>query len=453
MRAGSIGRTLRQVLGDEVANHGIAGKGRFGQVLETRYFRYPLNSESRPDFADAGLELKATGLVPDGHGSWKAKERVKLNAINFHEVSSEDFWSSTFLRKNLSILLICYAYEKGQLAVDNMVELVDNWRIPEQDLIQIEREWNLIVDLVREGRAHELSESLTNYIGACTTGQGGGRDLQEQPCSDVLAKRRAFSFKQPYVTRIVREFVAREDRRRAKVRGGSLVTSLDELREAGSIEHLALRRFEPHLGRTEADITREFGIRVPHSKNRRETLNLAILGVRGTRRVDEFDKAGITMRSFTLRMGTRLPKEDFPLPAFEFSDLSDERWGTSALRTHLLNRFLTVFYMLDGTGTYTLKDAVFWAFPESELDGAVRETWVRTVRLVRQGRIDGLPKAADTHLVFLRTHGRDSRDTSRLPDGRAFPRVSFWLYRAYLKRVFEDVGTYPIRASAIQGAR
>ncbi len=444
-------RSLLDLIGTQLAGHGIRGKGNFGQLLERHYFKYELNSDTRPDFVEAGLELKSTGIVP-GKAGWEAKERLKLNMINFQSVHRETFDKSAFLLKNRSTLLVCYHYLKGQPVVDRVVRLVDVWDIPEEDLVQIEAEWNLIAEYVRSGRAHELSESITNYLGACRTGQGKDKDFVLQPFSALPAKRRAFSFKQPYVTRIVREFMARE-LRTEPARGFELVRSAEELKRAGGLERLVLHRFRPFLGLSEDEAWSKIGPEIkrpsPANKNRRQWLNNAILGVPGVRRIAEFEKAGIYMRSFPLQTGGRGPREDFPFKALDFSDLVQESWETSAFRSDLVNRFFVTFYRRDGEGRYRLEDAVFWGFPEGLLDTEVRETWVETVRAVRSGRYEDLPKGADTRLAFVRTHGRDSLDVAVLPNGREVPKVSFWLHRDFLQSVFEDIDRYPSRASLL----
>lgn len=446
-----VDRSLVEVIGPQLRDHGISGKGNFGQVLERHYFLYELNSDTLPDFPEAGLELKTTGILPDAQ-SWRAKERLKLNAINFGTVHAETFDRSAFLAKNRRILLICYHYRQGVPVIERVIRFADIWELAEDDLVQIEADWNLIVSYVRDGRAHELSEGLTNYLGACVTGQGKGRDLVVQPFSPVLAKRRAFSFKQPYVTRIVREFVAR-DLRTSLEDEATLVTNTEELSSAGDLEQLVLERFKPYIGLTEAEAWDRIDGRVRRpslaNKSRRYWLNAAILGVPGTRRIEEFDKAGIKMRSFPLRTLGRKPKEDFPFAAFQFNDLVRESWESSALRTDLLNRFLVVYYRTDDDKTYRLEDAVFWAFPEDLLDSEARKTWVKTVRLVRQGRSKVLPKATETGLVFVRTKGKNAEDQSVLPNGIFVPKVSFWLHKDFLQRVFADVDRYPKRASLV----
>lgn len=39
-----------------------------------------------------------------------------------------------------------------------------------EDLKQIEEDWNLIIKKIRDGKAHEISEADTMYLGACTKG-------------------------------------------------------------------------------------------------------------------------------------------------------------------------------------------------------------------------------------------------------------------------------------------
>src|SRR5690554_8131141 len=127
-----IDKSLREACGAAITSHGIKGKGNFGQALERHYFLYEPNSDSRPDFPEAGLELKTTGLVPSKHG-WRAKERIKLNAINFDTLQHETFDRSAVLAKNRRTLLVCYVYVAGQPAIERVVRLADIWDIPEDD--------------------------------------------------------------------------------------------------------------------------------------------------------------------------------------------------------------------------------------------------------------------------------------------------------------------------------
>ena len=61
---------------------------------------------------------------------------------------------------------------------------------------------HLITNKIKIGKAHELSEGDTFYLGAATKGSKGG-NLRGQPYSKILAKQRAYSFKQGYVNHII----------------------------------------------------------------------------------------------------------------------------------------------------------------------------------------------------------------------------------------------------------
>ena len=78
---------------------------------------------------------------------------------------------------------------------------------PESDKLVIAKDWALIKSYIDNGQAHQLSEGLTNYLGAATKGSSG-RDLTRQPNSSEMAMRRAFSLKTSYVNRIVKKLLS-----------------------------------------------------------------------------------------------------------------------------------------------------------------------------------------------------------------------------------------------------
>lgn len=56
------------------------GKGAIGTVIEESWFGYTPNSESEPDFPEAGVELKVTPYLRGKNGI-RAKERLVCNII------------------------------------------------------------------------------------------------------------------------------------------------------------------------------------------------------------------------------------------------------------------------------------------------------------------------------------------------------------------------------------
>jgi DNA mismatch repair protein MutH len=65
-----------------------------------------------------------------------------------------------------------------------------------------QKDWELIKQKIAEGKAHELSEGDTFYLGACTKGANAS-SVRKQPFSEIPAKQRAYSLKQGYVNHII----------------------------------------------------------------------------------------------------------------------------------------------------------------------------------------------------------------------------------------------------------
>jgi hypothetical protein len=82
-------------------------KGQLGNLVEKYYFQLPVNSHSGPDFPDAGLELKVTGLTKKALGKFAAKERLVLTMIDFNKLVEED-WNNCHLRDKCGTMLILF---------------------------------------------------------------------------------------------------------------------------------------------------------------------------------------------------------------------------------------------------------------------------------------------------------------------------------------------------------
>ena len=83
-------------------------KGGLGKIIEERFFHYPANDESRPDFPEAGVELKVSPYQYTSKNRKVAKERLIITMINFNEVVSECFEKSHLWNKSKLILLVYY---------------------------------------------------------------------------------------------------------------------------------------------------------------------------------------------------------------------------------------------------------------------------------------------------------------------------------------------------------
>ena len=191
----SILRRAREIKGIPLRNVDktgrlATGKGAIGTVIEESWFGYTPNSESEPDFPEAGVELKVTPYLRGKNGI-RAKERLVCNIINYMEEYDKTFQTSAFWHKCNTMLLMSYEHladkPKGDFRIDEAVL----FSFPDEDLAIIEHDWETIMEKVRAGRAHELSEGDTLYLAACTKGANAS-SVRQQPFSELPAKQRAY---------------------------------------------------------------------------------------------------------------------------------------------------------------------------------------------------------------------------------------------------------------------
>lgn len=420
-----IGRTLRDIL-DELPPEidFLAHKGGLGTTLERLYFGYEPNSNPEPDFAEACIELKVTP-VKKTRGRYVAKERLVLSMIDYMTIDSEEWESSSFLKKNSHILMIFYLHEVGKDPRDFTFKLVKMWDLPEEDLEMIRHDWQTIADKVRAGLAHEISEGDTNYLSACVKA-AKGTDRRKQPHSSELAKPRAYSLKSSYMTRLIADAMGYQ--------APALKTiAAAETKQGMPFETAIAARFEPFIGWSADQIALHFGVPTsPRPKSFYALLTKRILGLGDKETAAEFVKADIQTKTMRLLPSGR-PKEDISFPAFKYLDLVEQDWESSDLRESLTKRFFFVIYRLDAAGVPHLEDTRFWTMPVTDVDGYARECFEETVLRIREDRAEYLPKKSENPAVHVRPHGRNSQDVLPTPSGRLVCRKSFWLSGGYIK--------------------
>lgn len=174
------GMTFREVLDLGIVPDGVAReynsrhyKGGMGTLIEERFFGYKANSDREADFAEAGVELKATCydmVTKRRRLVASAGERLVLTMIAYDEEAPLSLYDSHLWKKCRNILLVWYRRDKTIDPYDQTIEYVTLFSPPERDLRVMERDYALITGLIRDGRAEDLSESLTTYLGACSKG-------------------------------------------------------------------------------------------------------------------------------------------------------------------------------------------------------------------------------------------------------------------------------------------
>lgn len=425
------------------------GKGAVGVTIEENWFGYPPNSESEPDFPEAGVELKA---IPYVHvkKEIRAKERLVCNIINYMEEYKRTFETSSFLHKCQTILLMPYESFPNIPKGDFFIAAAILFSFPEKDLIQIKQDWEAIIAKIRAGKADELSERDTMYLAACTKGSKA-TDLRYQPFSDRKAKQRAYSLKASYMTQILRHYVFGEEE------SPQIIKSVEELRK-NTFEEYVVSKIRPFYGKTEDQLRAIFGVK-SNAKHINEILLARMLGVKGRiSKTEEFQKANIVPKTIKVGKNGKI-KESMSFPEFDFVALSKEtNWEESVLYEYLsATKFMFVIFRVQEDGKSVFEKCMFWTIPDEDLK-EVEKVWKRTVDTLNEGVIltpvkriskkdptkfdvimlNNLPKASENRVAHVRPHARRSTDTMLLPDNRRMTKQSFWLNHTYIEKQIKD---------------
>ena len=419
------GRTLDEVTTLPVAVENMRNRGDLGKMVEDFFFKHQPPNTGEPDFAEAGLELKTTGLVKDSKGGYRAKERLVLTQINFTKLASEAWENSTLLHKCQLMLILFYLYDKQVSVFEQKFVLPPLLlEFPGEDLIQIRRDWEIIKAKVQAGKAHELSEGDTFYLSACRKGSGGPKEkLVKQPFSAEGAKSRAFSLKSSYVTKLIKGHSDSE----AKL-GVSLKMTFEEATEA---------KFKPFYGKTIDEISSRLNY-FKVSKNQKgfnRSLANRILAD-GDADVAELAKAGIQMKTIRLSKTGKL-KESMSFKGFTYMDIVHEEWDESTFAEELEKKFLFIVFQLDQEGNERLKKVVYWNMPYADREMA-RLVWERTRDQVKVDARN-LPKSTENPVAHVRPKATNSKDTIPTPQGMMLVKKGFWLNRGYVEKVINSL--------------
>lgn len=407
-------------------------KGGLGTIIEERFFHYPANDDSRPDFPEAGVELKVSPYRIAAGGKKVAKERLIITMINYNEVVFETFETSHVWNKSKRILLIYYLYLKEALSkLDYRIDYARLFTPPENDLAIIRHDFELIVDKIKKGKAHELSEADTLYLGAATKAATSS-NRRSQPYSDIPAKPRAFAFKNSYMTFVLNNYIIPGKPQYESILGDYVTDSFEDY---------VKERVSRHIGKTISELCHIFDIDYSKKpKNLGSLIAFRILGVKGND-AEEFEKAGIKVK--TIRIGVNgTIKENMSFPNFKFKEIVQQSWEDSDFRNYLSEtRFFFVIYQFLESGDLVLKGCQFWNIPYEDLEGNVKKVWEETKEVINNGLIikrkngaytNNFPKQSDNPICHVRPHARNSKDTYELPDGRQYPKQCFWLNNSYI---------------------
>ncbi len=442
-----LNRTLRDIIPAEeilkveevIRQYESRRKGLLGSYIELYLFGKKADAKSQADFNIAGVELKTHPLKSHPKKLYIAKERLVFSMIDYDKVVTETWQTSSFLKKNKLLLLMFYLHIIGQNILDyefKFVYLLDLLKdISEEDILQIQKDWEFIVAKIKRGEAHLLSEADTYYLGACTKAKNS-TVVRDQPLSRTPAKPRAFSFKQQYLNYIIQKNLLGNKQEADSV----LDKTRQKFLKSKTIEDVIAEKFTSFLGKTDKEIMLMLKWKPEGKpKNFQRLLVNRILGVKSNK-IEELEKANVTLKVITLEHTGNL-KESISFPAFDYKDIVTQVWYDDEMERmsdfHALletQKFLfIVFQKIKGGDDIILRKAMFWNFPMQDLPEAQR-IWDKTIDCINDNKYKNLPKLQESPIIHVRPHGKNSHDTILTPQGTQEMRRCFWLNAKYIQK-------------------
>lgn len=452
-------------------------KGGLGNLIQEHYFSIPANSNAEPDFANANMELKVSPIEYGNNRSkqWviKASERLSLTMIPYKKGELPSQYEGSPLEKKISdILLINYLRNKSIDKTEQSIKMINRLQISGEDLEIIKADYEKIASMVLSGRAHELSEGMTNYLGACTKGDTAKKSFRKQAYplihkdgreEFIDAKSRAFSFKKSYMDSVIQRFEEKQIHE-----DEAAIINDPEILKSTSLEKYALSLLKPFIGTTEKELRSRYGRGINNeSKNYYAALITRMFGFHADN-IAEFRKANIHVRTVKVNKRGKVDQHT-KLQEVKLNTIHDENcWEHSKWYTFLTEaRILFIVFAEDPEGKYRLKGGFFWSAPLSDIGSEYSSTpentaygyWVHTKKILDKGvhlTIKGgkvfnnfinptahpfchiRPSANNAAYQFTDdrpARGNVEADAERLPDGQWMTKQAFWLNKDYVKNL------------------
>ena len=440
---GLLEKTLRDFVWDGYVPK--SGKGSLGQMVENIYFFLETNSNPASDFSEAGMELKCTPLNKSKLDEYRIKERLVCNMINYCEVVKDDFEHSHFYLKCQLMLLLFYLHQSNCDKLDLEFIFSVLWKLPEKDLLIIKHDYNVIISKIKQGRAHELSEGDTMYLGACRKGQKGDSLMKQPNNPDIDAPRRAFSLKMAYM-RAVLDYVVKSGKNAVSNVEGvkSELVSVKALKKQ-SFEDILLKRFTPYLKMPFKKIARRKNVDISNNpKNKFAMVANAIASSAAcfnVNRSEEFLKAGLTMKTIRVQ-ANGLIKEAMSFENIDYIEVAEcENWFESRLYELFSSRFMFVVFKEQTVGKedYVLDDVFFWTMPQQDLEYAeIYWNHIKDNILADHISEEYWWKGTDKKKFHVRPKAQKAVDLAPTPNGKGAKKFCYWFNNDYVREIVDN---------------
>jgi len=221
-RAGWLrGKTLNEVseaIKENDEDSRVLTKGSVGYLVEKGFFGIEKNSDANPDIEHLEIEIKTCPLKYNNDKTkLSIKEPLSLNIINYEkEIENKNLKNSSLYKKNKTILFVFYIHYKDKKRSEYLIKYVFIWDINDEIIEELEPDYQLILNKIREGKAHEIHQGQHKYLTICPKHNGKFKDptcnksKRRQPFSDIPAEIRAFRLKNRYMNLVVSRYLGKK---------------------------------------------------------------------------------------------------------------------------------------------------------------------------------------------------------------------------------------------------
>ena len=149
------------------------------------------------------------------------------------------------------------------------------------------------------------------------------------------------------------------------------------------------------------------------------------------------DYAGIDTNTIvvkTIRMDEKHRcTESMSFPVFKYKEIAKQEWEDSDLFLTINKPFLFMCFM-NNTDRHlvTYLGAIRFEF-DDEMRRSAENVWNDTKFKIERGDYGNFQHEKTTDMIFVRTHGRDSRDIIETPEGGKQVKRSFWISKKFIE--------------------
>jgi DNA mismatch repair protein MutH len=441
------GKTLKEFVPSNVEIK-IRNKGSVGNLIETYGFGIDNNGIAEPDFISEGIELKTLPLEKSGK-ALKIKERTKICSINYKTLP-EETWSESHARSKLNKILFIFTIHNEDPR-ETFIKDFTLYSIEKDESI-LRKDWLSTYEMVKSGNAHNLSESIANYLSPSRSGSGGKkedgtpRDLVDQyKNAQPRALKRAFSLKTSYTNTIFQENVVRKK-----------FTSLSEIDFNGDESNVIpfiLSKINSFTGQTLYEFAIKNNLTLNKGKANTAQLIRASLGLKGNHEnVREFRRIGLKIKVVPINKGTLMPYESMSFPRVKFSDVMyTDFWDCSLLEQidNILMLPISREERDNRGGHEVLEKAFLWRPTKEQLEiiegeyNLYQQFFIDIQEVAKKG-VDtkrfweeNFIRSSSTKILHMRPHARNKKDIDTSIKGVVFTKQSFWLNNRFVQTLIE----------------